>query len=137
VTSSVTVLDASPILALLLDEPGADTVQALLDRAQRAAAPCPMTTVNWGEVLYRVEQTAGSSAVPAFIEKLDGLPIMLVDADRDLTVRAAMLKATRGLGYADAYCAALAMTLAAPVLTCDSDFDELERDGLIEVVRAR
>jgi PIN domain nuclease of toxin-antitoxin system len=137
VTSSVTVLDASPILALLLDEPGADTVQALLDRAQRAAAPCPMTTVNWGEVLYRVEQTAGSSAVPAFIEKLDGLPIMLVDADRDLTVRAAMLKATRGLGYADAYCAALAMTLQAPVLTCDSDFDELERDGLIEVVRAR
>jgi predicted nucleic acid-binding protein len=41
------------------------------------------------------------------------------------------------MGLADAYCAALAMTLKAPVLTCDSDFDELERDGLIEVVRAR
>jgi PIN domain nuclease of toxin-antitoxin system len=137
VTSSVAVLDASAILALLLDEPGADTVQVLLDRAERDAVPFPMTTVNWGEVLYISAREAGQGGVPRAIEMLDAMPIMLVDVDRDLTVRAAMLKATRGMGLADAYCAALAMTLAAPVLTCDSDFDELERDGLLEVVRAR
>jgi predicted nucleic acid-binding protein len=96
-----------------------------------------MTTVNWGEVLYRVEQAAGAAAVPSVIERLDGMPIVLVDADRDLTVRAAGLKASRGMGFADACCAALAMTLGAPVLTCDSDFDDLERDGLLEVMRAR
>lgn len=135
--SSAPVLDASAILALLLDESGADRVQAVADRAERDATPCPMTTVNWGEVLYRIEQLAGPAAVPSFIEKLDGLPIALVDADRDLTIRAAMLKASRGLGLADAYCAALALTLGAPVLTCDSDFDELERDGLLEVRRVR
>jgi PIN domain nuclease of toxin-antitoxin system len=137
VTSSPPVLDASAVLAILRAEAGAQVVRSVLESAQQDSAPCPMTTVNWGEVLYKVGRRSGPAAVPPLIEKLDGLPIMLVDADRDLTVRAAMLKATRGLGYADAYCAALAMTLAAPVLTCDSDFDELERDGLIEVVRAR
>lgn len=136
-TSSAPVLDASAILALLLDEPGADRVQSVADRAERDAALCPMTTVNWGEVLYRIVQIAGPAAVPSFVEKLDGLPVMLVDADRDLTVRAAMLKASRGMGFADAYCAALALTLGAPLLTCDSDFDELERDGLLEVRRVR
>jgi predicted nucleic acid-binding protein len=96
-----------------------------------------MTTVNWGEVLYRIEQLEGAAAVASLIEKLDGLPIILVDAGRDLTVRAAALKASRGLGYADAYCAALAIALKAPVLTCDADFDSLERDGLLEVLRVR
>jgi PIN domain nuclease of toxin-antitoxin system len=137
VTSSVPVLDASAVLAVLWAEPGGSDVRELLERADRDATPCPMTTVNWGEVVYRIVQRHAPDVAPSLVEKLDGLPIMLVDVDRDLTVRAAMLKATRGLGYADAYCAALAMTLKAPVLTCDSDFDELERDGLIEVVRAR
>jgi len=136
-TSSAPILDASAVLALVLDEPGADRVQAIADRAGREATPCPMTTVNWGEVLYRIEQLEGAAAVPSLIERLDGMPIILVDADRDLTVRAAMLKASRGMGYADAYCAALALTLKAPVLTCDADFDSLERDGLLEVLRVR
>jgi ribonuclease VapC len=137
VTTRNPVLDSSAILALLWDEPGADRVQAIVEVAQRAATPCPMTAVNWGEVLYKIGQRAGSWAVPLAIEKLDGMPIALVDADRDLTVRAAMLKASRGMGLADAYCAALAIALDAPVLTCDSDFDDLERDGLLEVLRAR
>jgi PIN domain nuclease of toxin-antitoxin system len=137
VTSSAPVLDASAVLAFLLDEPGADRVQAVANRAGREATPCPMTTVNWGEVLYRIEQLEGAAAVASLIEKLDGMPILLVDAGRDLTVRAAMLKASRGLGYADAYCAALALTLEAPILTCDADFDSLEHDGLLEVLRVR
>lgn len=137
VESSAPVFDASALLALVLAEPGGPFVRSVLERAERGATPCPMTTVNWGEALYRIEQLAGPAAVPVFIEKVDGMPIMLVDADRDLTVRAAMLKASRGMGFADAYCAALALTLGAPVLTCDSDFDELERDGLIELLRAR
>jgi PIN domain nuclease of toxin-antitoxin system len=137
VGSSAPVVDASALLALVLDEQGADRVQALVDRAERDATLCSMTAVNWAEVLYRIEQLAGSAAVPAFIEKFDGMPILLVDIDRDLTVRAARLKAARGMGLADAYCAALALTLDAPVLTCDSDFDELQRDGLLEVLRAR
>jgi PIN domain nuclease of toxin-antitoxin system len=137
VTGSAPVLDASAVLALLLDEPGADRVQAVAERAERDRTPCPMAAVNWGEVLYRVEQVGGPSAVPSAIEKIDAMPVLLVDADRDLTVRAAQLKASRGMGFADAYCAALAMTLGLPVLTCDSDFDDLERDGLLEVMRAR
>ena len=136
-TSSAPVLDASAVLAFLLDERGADRVQAVTARAEREATPCPMTTVNWGEVLYGVQQRAGAAAVPSFIEILDGMPIILIDADRDLTVRAATLKASRGMGYADSYCAALAIALKAPVLTCDSDFDSLERDGLLKVLRVR
>lgn len=136
-TSSAPVLDASAVVALVQAEPGGLAVRSILERAEREATPCPMTTVNWGEVLYRIEQLEGAAAVASLIEKLDGMPILLVDAGRDLTVRAAALKASRGLGYADAYCAALALTLKAPILTCDADFDSLESDGLLEVLRVR
>ena len=39
-------LDASALLALLHDEPGGDTVAALLPDA-------PMSTVNWSEVIQK------------------------------------------------------------------------------------
>jgi PIN domain nuclease of toxin-antitoxin system len=136
-TSSAPVLDASAVVAFVQAAPGGPAVRSILERAERDATPCPMTTVNWGEVLYRIEQLEGAAAVASLIEKLDGMPILLVDVGRDLTVRAAALKASRGLGYADAYCAALALTLEAPILTCDADFDSLEHDGLLEVLRVR
>jgi len=137
VTTRSPVLDASALLAMLWAEPGGPEVRSVLERARRDEAPCPMTSVNWGEVVYKTGQRAGQTAMPQAVEALDALPIALVDADRDLTVRAALLKVSRGMGYADAYCAALAMALGRPVLTCDADFDELERDGLLEVLRAR
>lgn len=136
-TTRVPVLDASAVLAMLWAEPGGALVRSVMDRASADGRQCPMTSVSWGEVLYKIGQRAGQAAMPEAVEVIDALPIALVDADRDLTVRAAMLKASRGMGYADAYCAALAMTLGVPVLTCDADFDALERDGLLEIQRAR
>lgn len=128
-------LDASALLALLWAEDGAPVVRSVLERAERDATPCPMTVVNWGEVVYTVAQRRGPAAVPRLIETMDGLPIALVEIDRDLALAAAMLKARQGLGYADSLCAALARALDAPVLTCDSDFDAL--DDVIEVRRIR
>lgn len=108
-------------------------MRAVLERASQAGASCPISVVNWGEVLYVVARRAGPAAIPRAIEKLGGLPIHVVDADRDLTVRAAMLKASGRLDYADAFCAALALTLDAPLMTCDRDFEAMACDGEFEV----
>lgn len=45
------VLDASAILALLADEPGADRVAQILDDTQALAS---VSTINLGEVYYIV-----------------------------------------------------------------------------------
>ena len=124
-----TVLDAHAVLALLHLEESASVVEECLERALESDELLPMCTVNWGEVLYRVASGHRARASEA-VAIIDTLPIALVDADRDLTVRAAMLKATHGLGYADSFAAALAMLLDAPLMTGDPDFLPMREAGL-------
>lgn len=88
-------------------------------------------------MLYITARRQGAHAVPRAIEMIDALPVSVVDADRALTLRATILKASGDLDYADAFCAALAQTLDAPVLTADGDFEALADDGALRVERIR
>jgi PIN domain nuclease of toxin-antitoxin system len=76
------VLDASALLALLLDEPGAARVKAVLDGAL-------MTAVNLAEI---VSHYAKLGAIHAEIEALlHPLPIQVIPADAALSYAAGML----------------------------------------------
>lgn len=84
------VLDASAVLALLLDEPGADDVENLL----RTAA-ARMSTVNMAEaidVLVRVHGAGPDEAV-ATIEELLASAVEAVPPSIDDAVRAGELRA--------------------------------------------
>jgi ribonuclease VapC len=100
------VLDASALLALLLDEPGAERVKAVLDGAL-------MTAVNLAEI---VSHYAKLGAAHAEIEALlRPLPIQVIPADAALSYAAGMLRPLtleRGLSLGDCYCLALALALA-------------------------
>ena len=61
-TTDAPVLDASAVLAMLWAEPGGPAVRSVMERASADGAQCPMTSVNWGEVLYKIGQRAGQSA---------------------------------------------------------------------------
>ncbi len=125
------VLDTFALVALFQDEPGAARVQELLNEATETT-PVYLTAVNLGEVLYTIERRQGQHAASDTLALIDTLPIDVRPVDRDLALRAARLKATVRLGYADCFVAALADTLDATVLTGDPDFSAVEDRIAIE-----
>ena len=96
------VLDASALLALLLDEPGATRVKDALDGSM-------MSTVNLAEVVsYYAKLGAGRAEIQ---EMLRGLPIRYASDDPDLAHEVGMLRPVTlaaGLSLGDRYCLALA-----------------------------
>ena len=108
------VLDASALLAFLLEEPGKDRVMAaVLDGTV-------MTTVNLGEVAARYAlRGAPEEAVRGLRRRL---PIELVPVDVELCIEAALMApATRrgGLSMGDRICLALAKRLGVAAVTAD------------------
>ena len=124
---SVFVLDASALLALLLDEPGAGRVKAVLDGALIGA-------VNWAEV---VSHYAKLGAARADIEAmLRPLPIHVVPADAELSVSAGMLRPITlhlGLSLGDRYCLALAKREAATALTAERRWRDIAAVAAVQV----
>jgi PIN domain nuclease of toxin-antitoxin system len=107
------VIDASAILALLLDEPGARRVEAVL-------ADSAVTTINLSEV---VGYYARGGADEAGIRRmLDALPCERVPFDEELAYAAGMLvprTRSAGLSLGDRACLALAAQLGVPAMTAD------------------
>jgi PIN domain nuclease of toxin-antitoxin system len=110
----VTVIDASAVLALLQDEPGADAVEEAIDRGAVISA------VNLAEVLAKM---ADAGAAPTLAANLVlGLfvevePYGLAAALDSAEIRVAAPRA--GLSLGDRACLSLARSRDLPVLTAD------------------
>jgi PIN domain nuclease of toxin-antitoxin system len=126
---SKAVLDASALLSLLQDEPGATDVQALLPEAA-------MSAVNLSEVLARLVD-AGMPRAEARAT-VEALGIRFVDFDVDQAFEAAALRdSTRayGLSLGDRACLGLAQRLGVPAVTADRVWARLRGGPTIRVVR--
>ena len=121
------VLDASALLALLHDEPGAEKVEPLLEGAL-------ISSVNWSEVAHKsLDRGVDLDGLRNDLEAL-GLtitPFVVEDAEAAAALRGQT--AGLGLSLADRACLALAGRLEAPALTTDRAWAELE----IEAVAVR
>ena len=112
--TATSVLDASALLAWLLDEPGGDVVLAAIE-----AGAC-MSWVNAAEVGTRYA-LAGAD-VAAIRHLLGGLPFELIEFDAELAERTAALAPLArpfGLSLGDRVCLALAQRLGLPAITAD------------------
>lgn len=104
------VLDASAVLALLKDEPGADLVARHANGAVVGAA-------NWSEVAQRIP---GPVEWPVAAGILEALGIRVESVTREDAERAARLRASAShLSLGDRLCLALGERLDARVLTAD------------------
>lgn len=125
------VLDASAVLALVRDEPGADKVAPHVGRAAISA-------VNLQEVIKEL-LLSGLDEVTTR-ELLDELRLDVRAHDVGAAYAAAGLHAqTRqyGRGLGDRSCLALAMQLDAPALTGDREWKKVKVKGLkIELIRS-
>lgn len=123
------VLDAGPIVSVLLAEPIAARVgRRLADH--RVSSELLMCSVNWCEVLYATRLKAGPFAEALAVGRLRRLGVAVVDADERIATYAADVKARFGLGLGDSFAAGLALALGAPLLTGDTDFLPLAEHGL-------
>jgi PIN domain nuclease of toxin-antitoxin system len=124
------VLDASALLALLQDEPGAELVADLLPGGIISA-------VNLSEVVAKLTDRGmpGEAARAA----LEGLPIVVHPFDRESAYQAGALRPTTrtvGLSLGDRACLALAIHLDATAVTADRAWASLAEDtARITVIR--
>ena len=126
------VLDSSALLAFLWDEAGAEAVEDVLTEE---GAELFMSAVNLGEVAYIVHRLCGEEAAAAVEAKVMETPgLRVVDATWERAKSAARIKAEERLSFADFFCAGLAQEKGATVVTCDRDFERLEREGKIAVL---
>ncbi|MBE9079544.1 type II toxin-antitoxin system VapC family toxin [Romeria aff. gracilis LEGE 07310] len=107
------VLDASALLAFLLDEPGQDQVDDALSGATISA-------VNWSEVLQLLVRRG--EAVDGCRNDLEALGLSIVTFDAETAETAAQLwleGRPYGLSLGDRACIALGKALEGPILTAD------------------
>jgi ribonuclease VapC len=113
------VLDASALLALLLDEPGGDKVKAMLDGALLGA-------VNLAEIVsHYAKLGAARSDIEALLQPL---PVRMVPIDERLSYEAGMLRPVTlkaGLSLGDRYCLALAKREGVPAVTAERRWPDI------------
>lgn len=122
------VLDSYALLALLRDEPGAEIVAGLLERAGQQNRSVHMTEVNYAEVQYTIRRKDGETVWASIAGELLAAPIEFHAADRRLADVAAGFKARFKISLADAFAAALAKERKAELVTGDPEFRVLEKE---------
>jgi ribonuclease VapC len=125
--TEVLVLDASAVLALLLGEPGAERVKAVLDGAI-------LGVVNLAEVVGHYAKLGASREDIAAM--LGPLPIQIAPADADLSYEAGLLRpitVERGLSLGDRFCLALSKREGTRALTAERRWPEISAAVGVEV----
>lgn len=125
------VLDSFALMAFFEDEPGADFVRGLIQKAVESDTNLLMSAVNLGEVWYSIARTNSPEIADQYVHEIKGLGIEIVDADWQLTHQAAKFKANGKISYADCFAAALAKSRKAELVTGDKVFKTL--DGEIKI----
>ena len=122
------VLDSHALLKLLRDEPGAEMVSQILERAGDRDQPVHMTEVNYAEVQSMIRRKDGEAAWQTIAGELVAAPIQFHPADRRLADTAADFKARFKMSLADAFAAALAKEKKAELVTGDPEFKKLAKE---------
>ena len=123
------VLDASALLCVLFDEPGADVVEGLMAGARISA-------VNYGEVVAKLSDRG--VLTEATLADLNDLAIEVIDFDRALARDSGLLRPmtrSRGLSFGARSCLALAARLNATALTADRAWADLDVGATIRLIR--
>jgi len=120
------VLDSYALISYLDREEGYEEVAKLFEECVAKDREVFVCIVNWGEVIYHALRVAGDKGGQLAEDAMRALPIQLVEANKDLTLQAARLKAVHKMSYADCFAAALAMKRKCELVTGDKEFKQVE-----------
>jgi ribonuclease VapC len=119
----------------LQGEPGAAAVQHCLDQGERGHAECVTSIINLGEAYYRLVRVERRDAAESLwrMALRRTIPVAVKEATRRRVLRAAELKATHAIAYADAFAVATALEFRATLLTGDPEIKPLEGEEDLQV----
>lgn len=120
------VLDSYAILAFFQKEPGSDAVYNLLKEALAERVFLFLSIINLGEIFYITAKRLSLLEAKEIINDVQSLPIRIENAPFDRVLKAAEIKASYPLSYADSFAAALAEELKATLVTGDPEFKSLK-----------
>lgn len=123
------VLDASAILALLLDEPGSDFVH-------RAGPDAIVSAVNLSEVIAKMLDRGSHLAL--ILERLAKFDFRVISFDQVYSQKAAALRdltRDRNISFADRACLALGLETGLPIFTGDKEWADLDLKADIRLIR--
>jgi predicted nucleic acid-binding protein len=123
-----TVLDSYAVIAFLEREEGYNEVAKVFEECVAKDREVFLCVVNWGEVIYHALRNGGERMAQLAEDSMKALPIQIVEANKDITLQAAHLKATNKMSYADCYAAALAIKKRCEIVTGDKEFKQVEKD---------
>ncbi|MBM4402072.1 MAG: type II toxin-antitoxin system VapC family toxin [Candidatus Cloacimonetes bacterium] len=120
------ILDTFALMAYFLGEEAGKKVRDLLKKLHRQKKKAFLCEINLGEVYYALYRKAGQLRAEEAIGDISSLPITLIPADWELILKAAKIKATKPISFADAFVAALAKNKDAIIVTSDPEFKVLQ-----------
>ena len=119
--------DAFPLLCWLQEEPGYEIVDDLLVQAEEGKASVSIHVINLGEVFYRVGRVAGIKRAGEILSEIRLLPVRVFSISDEDVMRAAKIKATYPISYADAFAVAKAEQSGAIVVTGDPEYKAVSK----------
>ena len=126
--------DSFALLRFLQKEPGSEKVRDLLKQAARRRNACLLNLINFGEVLYTTQRRFGPEARMQVFIAVQQMEIEILPCPEELVYRAAELKATYAMSYADTFAVASALEHQANLVTGDPEFRQVEHLVNIEWV---
>lgn len=119
------VFDSYSLIAHFKNEKGADFISDLLTEVALGEKSGYLCVVNLGKIYYMLHRKTGLKNAEKALYIIQQMPFAIVNADYDLTYRAAQLKAQFKISFADAYAAALTTKTKGTLITGDSEFRTL------------
>lgn len=119
------ILDASALLALLQNEPGADKVASVIGQSK-------ISSVNWSEVIQKLTRHDNEAA--NIRPDVEALGLIIIPFDADQAEAAASLWPIAkpfGLSLADRVCLQLGISMKEKVLTADTVWEKVEHPNLV------
>lgn len=131
---AIKVLDSWALIAFFEDEPAAEAVEKLLQKAVEEKLKLLLSVVNWGEIYYNTMREVSQEAAEQKAQEIAALPIDIIGVGDDLALvkQAAIFKATRKMAYADCFAAALAKVRNAELVTGDPEFMAVDKEIKID-----
>ena len=122
------ILDACALLALLRNEPGADSVAAALNAANTGDDEIIMNKINLLEVFYDLYRTLGEDKANEILLEIKKRPIIINSLVSDeIFNEAGRLKATYKISLADSFALAQVLVSKGELMTSDHhEFDSIE-----------
>jgi len=119
------VLDSFALIAYLEGEEPGKKVMSLLEDAVNRKTEIFLSVINWGEIYYIAMREGGQERAELYRSLISKFPVTLIEADKELTLAAAKLKANYKISYADAFAASLSQLKNATLVTGDTEFKSL------------